>query len=120
VTIKGRTNPNMLSLIKELKVLSASQNVMIWSTLASELSKPNRKKPAVNLSHLNRISSSGDILVIPGKVLGSGEFKHKIEIAAESFSEKARAKLNNSGSQLFSIQELLTKYPKGSNIRIIK
>ena len=120
MTIKGRTNPNILSLIEELKTISESQNVMIWSTLASELSKPHRKKPIVNLSHLNRISSSGDILLIPGKVLGSGEFNHKIEIAAESFSDKARTKLNNSGSQVLSIRELFTKYPKGSNIRIIK
>ena len=117
---KGRTDPNKETLIRNLKGIAAENNAKIWSALASELSRPNRQRVTVNISHLNRVSNPGDILLIPGKVLGAGILDHKLKIAAESFSISAKTKIQNAGGQCLTIEELITSNPKGSQVRLIK
>lgn len=117
---KGRTDPEKITLIRNLKGVARLNEVKIWSILASELSRPNRQRVAVNLSHLNRVSKPGDILLIPGKVLGAGFLNHKIEVAAESFSISAKTKINRIGGQCLTIEELIAKNPKGNHVRLIK
>jgi len=117
---KVRTDPEKITLIRNLKGAARLNEVRIWSILASELSRPNRQRIAVNLSHLNRVSKPGDILLIPGKVLGAGFLKHKIEVAAESFSISAKTKINKVGGQCLTIEELIAKNPKGNHVRLIK
>ncbi len=117
---KGRTDPNKVSLIRKLRSAANKNQAQIWKSLASELSKPNRRRVAVNLSQINRNSSKGDIILVPGKVLGAGEIDHEIEIAAESFSESAQLKIKGVGGTCFSIEELLNKNPSGTGIRLMK
>jgi large subunit ribosomal protein L18e len=117
---KGRTDPKKVTLIRNLKGVAAENRARIWSLLAAELSKSNRQRTIVNLSHLNRISSPGEYLLIPGKVLGAGSLDHNINIAAEAFSLTAQAKIKKAGGQCLTIEELIEKNPKGSQVRIIK
>ena len=102
------------------KLKKEDNNARIWTLLASELSRSNRQQTIVNLSHLNRISSPGEYLLIPGKVLGAGSLDHKINIAAESFSITAQAKIEKVGGQCLTIEELIERNPKGSQVRILK
>lgn len=118
--IKGRTDPNKIALIRFLKGAAAKNKTKIWALLASEMLKTRRRRIAVNLSRLNRISSPGDILLIPGKVLGTGSLNHRLDVAAESFSIAAQKKISNAGGQCLTIEELVKKDPKGSQVRIIK
>lgn len=118
--IKGRTDPNKTTLIRFLRGAAAANETKIWALLASELSKTRRRRITVNLTRLNRISSPGDILLIPGKVLGTGSLNHRLDIAAESFSIAAKEKIVNAGGQCLTIEELVKKNPKGSQVRIIK
>jgi large subunit ribosomal protein L18e len=117
---KGRTDPNKIALIRKIRRAAATNETKIWALMASEMSKANRRRVAVNLSRLNRVSSPGDILMIPGKVLGTGSLNHRIEIAAESFSKNAQKKILNAGGQCLTIEELMKRNPKGSQVRIIK
>jgi large subunit ribosomal protein L18e len=117
---QGRTDPNKITLIRDLKRAKVENNAKIWASLVTELSKSKRRRITVNLSRINRISAPGDVLLIPGKVLGSGSLNHQLEIAAESFSHVASKKIKNAGGKCFTIKELLKKKPKGSHVRIIK
>ncbi len=117
---KGRTDPKKETLIRDLKGNAIENKAKIWSVLAAELSKPNRRRVSVNLSHLNRVSNPGDILLIPGKVLGAGILDHDVKIAAESFSISAQTKIKNAGGQCLTIEELIAKNPKGTQVRLIK
>ena len=113
-----KTNPQLRDLIKELRELSKKQNVKIWKRIADDLNKSTRRKREVNLERINRVTKENEIIVIPGKVLASGDLKHKVTIAAFQFSEKAREVINKNGKAL-TIQELIKKNPKGSGVRII-
>jgi large subunit ribosomal protein L18e len=103
-----------------LRGAAAANETKIWALLASEMSKTRRKRITVNLSRLNRISSPGDILLVPGKVLGTGSLNHRLDIAAESFSVAAQEKITKAGGKCLMIEELVKKNPKGSQVRVIK
>ncbi|MFW9780424.1 MAG: 50S ribosomal protein L18e [Candidatus Heimdallarchaeota archaeon] len=118
--ISNMTDPNRLALVRYLKKLSQEKSGAIWAMLASELSKTNKRRIAVNLSRLNRVTSAGDVILVPGKVLAGGSLGHKLEIAAESFSSAAREKIKVNGGQCLSIMELVKKNPTGSGVRLVK
>jgi len=106
-------------LIHNLKKLSNEQDVKLWKAIALHLEKPTRQRRIVNLSKLNKVSKDNETILIPGKVLGSGSLDHKLTVAAFSFSDQAKEKIQLSNGNLLSIHELMKNNPKGKNIRII-
>jgi large subunit ribosomal protein L18e len=70
------------------------------------------------LYRINKHTKENDVIVIPGKVLGMGELDHTLTIACLDCSKSARQKIESSGSNLISIEELLEKNPKGSGVKI--
>jgi len=81
--------------------------------IAYELSRSERKRREVNLSIINRSSDSGETVVIPGKVLGSGELKHKLTIAALNFTAGALKKIKEAGAEHMTLKELHAKKKTG-------
>ena len=117
-----RTGPTNIVLRKTAdKLLRAykQSGSKLWRDVAEHLLKPTRKRVAVNLSKINRYAEDGEIVVVPGKVLGSGALKKKVTVAAFSFSEKAIEKIKNSGSSAVTIDGLLDKEVSPSKVRII-
>jgi large subunit ribosomal protein L18e len=94
------------------------QETPFWQRVADDLEKSSRRRIAVNLSRIARASKEGETVVIPGKVLGSGELAHKVRVVAFSFSSSAQKKLKEAKCESMSIEEFLKKDPKGSG-RII-
>jgi len=115
----GPTNPLLRDLIGELKKRSNEQDANLWKRIALDLEKPTRQRRAVNLSRINRHTKENEVVVVPGKVLGSGDLNHKLTISAYQFSEQAKDKLEKSGAQIVSLLELSKEKPDGKNIRII-
>lgn len=115
----GPTNPYLKQLIENLRKKSFELNTPIWKTIAEKLEKPTRQRIEVNLSDIERNSKEGDIIIVPGKVLASGNLTKKITIAAWKFSAQAIEKIKKSKSKALTIEELLEKNPKGSGIKII-
>ena len=113
------TNVQKLMLIRYLKKLSRENNARIWRYVAELLQRPRRNKVEVNISKINRYTKEGDLVVVPGKVLGAGILDHPVTVAALAYSESARKKILEAGGQILSIEELASQNPKGSNIKII-
>ena len=115
----GPTNINLRLLIKELNKYAKNYNAPIWSYVAEILSRPARKRVVVNLSKLNRYVNDGDVVVVPGKVLGGGNLTKKITLATVSISLTALEKVRGSGSRVIHIKDLVKEYPKGSGVKVI-
>ncbi|MBS1267058.1 MAG: 50S ribosomal protein L18e [Candidatus Woesearchaeota archaeon] len=113
------TNVNLQKLIQKLKTESIKNNQSIWKRIASDLEKPSRKRRVVNLSRINRFTQEGEIIVVPGKVLGSGDLNHKLTIAAWRFSDTAKDKISKNKSKAISIFQLMKSDIKGKKVRII-
>lgn len=114
----GPTNLYLRRLIHTLRKAARENKANIWRRVAELLSKPTRSSVEVNVSKINRYSSEGETVIVPGKVLGSGELDHPVTVAAWRFSRKAYEKILRKGRAL-TIPELLKENPKGRGVKII-
>lgn len=114
------TNPELIALIRLLKKQSREKQAAIWHDLAEDLSKSRSGRAAVNLSQINRHTKRSDIVVVPGKILGTGNLNHALTIAAFGLSGKAEEKLRAVKAKYLSIPELVEKNPMGANVKIIR
>ncbi len=90
-----------------------------WKRILEEADRSRRQRRTVNLYKLNRLTNSGDVIYVPGKVLGAGNIDHPITISAFSFSKKAYEKLLKSGCTILTTREFAEKHPAGSGVKII-
>ncbi|MFO7710599.1 MAG: 50S ribosomal protein L18e [Candidatus Woesearchaeota archaeon] len=116
---RGPINPHLCELIRKLKATSIDEKVNIWKRVAEDLEKPARNKRAVNIARINRNTKEGEMIVVPGKVLGTGTIGHKLTIAAFAVSDSARKEIEKADGKVLTINELLAENPKGKNLRII-
>jgi len=113
-----KTNPNLTHLIQTLLEKGYKTQAPIWVAVAKRLAAPTRRLAEVNVHKIDRLTSDGDVVVVPGKVLGTGSLNHKVTVGAFRFSHSARAKINEKGSAI-TIEELMEKNPKGTSVRIM-
>ena len=111
----GPTNKELASLIEDLKKLSLAEKAPIWKRIAKDLAKPTRQRRVVNIAKLNRFTKANELVIVPGKVLGTGDLDHDITVAAWQFSGSAQDKIKT----ILSIKELMKKQPKGKGVRIL-
>jgi large subunit ribosomal protein L18e len=114
------TNPQLTALIFHLKKESRDKQAPIWLDVADHLARPRTQRVIVNLSKLSRHTKKADVVVVPGKVLGTGSIDHAVTVAAFDISDTAKAKLEAVKAKYITILELLEKNPKGSNVKIIR
>ncbi|MCD6514209.1 MAG: 50S ribosomal protein L18e [Candidatus Asgardarchaeia archaeon] len=120
VKVTGPTDPNVRLLITRLRKASIEHGAEIWRTVSKILLRPRRIRPEVNISKINRYTKKGDIVLVPGKVLGSGELDHPVTVAALSFSERAKEKILNAKGKVLTIDELIALNPKGKNVILMR
>jgi len=117
--LKRLVNEELLKTIRLLRKSASKEGASIWREAAERLSKPRSRRTAVNLSVINRYSVEGETILVPGKVLGSGNLDHPVTVAAYTFSEAAKSKILKSGGKTLSIEELIRQNPKGSNVKLM-
>lgn len=113
------TNPYLRYTVRMLIKASNQYNAPLWRSVAELLSRPRRKRIAVNVGRLNRLINDGDVVVVPGKVLGGGVFNKKATVAAWAFSKTALEKIRAGGGEALSILDLVKARPKPSGVKII-
>ncbi len=105
----GPTNEHLKELIRKF----SKSNKPLWKRVAKDLSKPARSRRVVNLARINRHTKSGEVIIVPGKVLGVGELSHKLTISAWSFSDSALSKIKKAGAEIISLNDLFSKNKVG-------
>jgi len=107
---KAKRNPEIMETIN-----LAKKNDLL--DLAKKLSAPRSQYKNVNLDELDNVE--GDKIIVIGKVLGSGEIKRKIRVAALGFSDSARDSLNKAGCDIKSIRDEIKNNNKLEGVEII-
>jgi len=105
--------------VKELKSASIKNKAPIWSKLAKSLSKPSPIKKVVNIKKINDFTKESNVVVVPGKVLGTGNISHKVTLCSFAISNSAAKKIIESGGQILKFNELIEKNPSGNGVKII-
>ena len=115
----GKTNPELINLIRDLKDAGRKNKAPVWRDIARRLSRPLNNWAEVNVGHLDRVCAEGDTVIVPGKVLAAGDIEKKINIAAWRFSSGAETKITKAGGKIMNIGQMVKKNPKGKKLRII-
>jgi len=113
------TNIVVRKTIRELRKAANQNNAAIWDYVAELIERPRRLRFAVNVSKINRYTKPGEVVVVPGKVLGAGRLDHPVTVAALGFSEQAVEKIRAAGGRVLHILQLIRENPRGSGVRII-
>jgi large subunit ribosomal protein L18e len=114
-----KANKLLRSAIVLLERAGRSEKAAIWREASRLLASGTVTWPEVNVGRLSRIGG-GDVVFVPGKVLGTGNLEKKLNVGAFSFSTSARSKIEQAGGQTFSVEEFVKKYPKGSGVILVK
>ena len=115
----GPTNPILKRLIDDLRRKSIETQNNFLKDLVEKLNKPRRQRIEVNIAHIERNTKKNEIVLIPGVVLGYGELTKPITISAWKFSKPAIEKIEKSKGKAISIEELVEKNPRGTNVKML-
>ncbi len=113
------TNQVVIRMAKELKVASKKNKAPIWLRLAEMALKPARTKRVLNLGQIDKSISDNDIVIVPGKVLGTGNISHKITLCSFSISTTGAKKVIQSGGKIVDFAQLIKNNPTGKGVKII-
>ena len=113
------TNQIVVKMVKDLKQASTKNNAPIWSKIAEMALKPTIAKRVVNLTKIDSVTNDSDVIIVPGKLLGTGKISHKITVCSFSISTSAAKKILEVGGKIISHSEMISKFPAGKGVRII-
>jgi large subunit ribosomal protein L18e len=102
-----------------LRKANKANKAPIWKDLEDRVSGPRSNKSEVNLGKLAQVTKASEVVMVPGKVLGTGSLGHKLTVCAFSVSETAVKKIANVGGKVVTLEDLIKKYPDGKGVRII-
>lgn len=111
---RNKTNPQIIEIVR----LALKQKA--WHTIAQAVSNSTKNYSSVNLKEIERQTKMGDIVIVIGKVLSSGNLTKKIRICSLGISKEAREKLKESKSEFASIADEIKKNPKAEGIKLIR
>ncbi|MBN2142538.1 50S ribosomal protein L18e [Candidatus Woesearchaeota archaeon] len=112
-------NQSLMELVQLLKKTALENDAAVWKRVALDLEKPTKQRRIVNLYKIEKTSKDGELVVVPGKVLGTGDLSRKVSVAAYAFSEDALRKIKAQKGDVLTIREAVTKNPKGQQVRIM-
>lgn len=93
--------------------------VPIWRAVIKELSRSRSNRREVNIGELAHVTKDKEVVIVPGKILGSGEISHKLTVWCFTISEVATRKILDAGGKILPLDSLIKKYPDGKGVRII-
>jgi large subunit ribosomal protein L18e len=91
----------------------------IWRALQEELRGPRANRHEINVRRLAAITNADEVIIVPGKVLGTGSLGHKLTVCALSISQTAARKITESGGKVVTFDDLISQHPDGKGVRII-
>ena len=91
----------------------------LWKDLERRVLISRRNRPEVNVDKLSKFTEDGDVVVVPGKILGAGNLGHSVIVYAYSISKLASLKISKAGGQILGLTDFIEKYPHGSGVKIV-
>jgi large subunit ribosomal protein L18e len=113
------TNSVVIQMANTLHRASKKNNAPIWGRLADLALKSTRARRVINLGQLDKFIADNDVVIVPGKVLGTGSLSHKITLCSFSISTTGAKKVIQSGGKMLDVLQLIKNHPTGKGVKII-
>ena len=117
--INRKSNSALVKTILELKEASRKNEAPLWRSIANRLEGSSRNWPSVNVSKLEYNINKNGKAIIPGKLMGTGIVTKKMTVAAYSFTDSAKEKIQSAGGKCLTYNEMIKATPKGTNVTVI-
>ena len=117
--INRKSNSTLVKTILELKEASRKNDAPLWKSIANRLEGSSRNWPSVNVSKLEYNINKNGKAIIPGKLMGTGIVTKKMTVAAYSFTDSAKEKIQSAGGKCLTYNEMIKATPKGTNVTVI-
>ena len=117
--INRKSNSSLVKTIMDLKEASRKNDAPLWRSIATRLEGSSRNWPSVNVSKLEYNINKNGKAVIPGKLMGTGIVTKKMTVAAYSFTDSAKEKIQSAGGKCLTYNEMIKATPKGTDIVVI-
>ena len=117
--INRKSNSTLVKTILELKEASRKNEAPLWRSIANRLEGSSRNWPSVNVSKLEYNINKNGKAIIPGKLMGTGIVTKKMTVAAYSFTDSAKEKIQSAGGKCLTYNEMIKATPKGTNVMVI-
>ncbi len=113
------TNQLVMQMARDLKKASTKNDAPLWSRLAELALKPSSARRTINLKRIDQLTKDNDVVVFPGKVLGTGSMSHKITLFSFSISNSAASKIIESGGKIVGFTDVIEKFPSGKGVSLL-
>lgn len=113
------TNQLVATMVRELKTASTKNKAPIWLKLAQMVQGPSLTKRLVNIAKIGNVTKDNDVIIVPGKVLGTGNISHKVTLCSFSISTAAAKKIQDAGGKIITYSDMISKFPTGKGVKII-
>ena len=117
--INRKSNSTLVKTIIELKEASRKNEAPLWRSIANRLEGSSRNWPSVNVSKLEYNVNKNGKAIVPGKLMGTGIVTKKMTIAAYSFTDSAKEKIQSAGGKCLTYNEMIKATPKGTDVMVI-
>lgn len=117
-TAEEKTNPVLTDLVKQLEEAGRVNDAAVWTRCADELRRSTRDQAEVTLSHIDRHAADGDVVVVPGKVVGSTRLDTDVTVAAFQFTRTARDRIEDAGEAVY-LEDYVANNPDGSGVTLM-
>tara|TARA_B100001029_G_scaffold8333_1_gene5838 strand:- start:4265 stop:4636 length:372 start_codon:yes stop_codon:yes gene_type:complete len=117
--INRKSNSELVQSIISLKKAARDNDAPIWRSIAKRLEGPSRNWPTVNISKLEYNSQKNSKIVVPGKLMGSGNLTKKVTVSAYSFTKSATEKIEKAGGKCLQYNDFIKSNPKGKDVMVI-
>lgn len=112
-------NQAVVLMANDLKKASKANDAPIWSKMAQLALKPSVARKVININKIEKLTKDNDVVVFPGKVLGTGNLSHKITLYAFSISNTAAKKVLQAGGKILNHKEIVEKFPTGKGVTML-
>ncbi len=113
------SNPAKIQTLTLLRQAGKKSGRRVWHDMSNRLESHKSQMSNVNISKVSTLTKEGDVVLIPGKVLGGGIIDHKIHIGAFSFSGVAVEKIRRADGEPLSVQAFIQKYMNHKGLIIL-
>lgn len=111
--LRKKENPELVRTI-----IIAKKN-KAWKKISNLLLRVRRKQITMNLEEIDSKAKEGDTIVVPGKVLGTGNLSKKLKIVSFSISSSAREKMKKTKSEYAGIEDEIRKNKKAEGVKVL-
>lgn len=102
-----------------LKKASLQHEAPIWKRVSEHALKPSSARCTINVNAIDSRTSENDVVVFPGKVLGTGKMSHGISLFCFGISESAASKIRQAGGRILDHAGVVSERPTGKEVVLL-